>query len=86
MNKETREPFEEPKSPMWRFQRACLFPLMTFTGSGIGALLALVFGRSSWPDARLFILSGAAIGLGLASVLAPNLLSPKHREASAPKQ
>lgn len=71
---------------MWRFQRAWLFPLMTFTGGGIGALLALVFGMSSWPDARLFILLGIAVGLGLASVLAPNLLKPKHREASAPKQ
>lgn len=66
--------------------RAWLYLLLGFTGGGIGALLALVFGMSSWPDARLFILSGIAIGLGLASFLAPNLLKPKHREASAPKQ
>lgn len=57
-----------------------------FMGGGIGTLSALYVGMSSWPDARLFILSGVAIGLGLAAVLAPNLLSPKHREASAPKQ
>lgn len=69
-----------------RSQRFWLFLLLGFTGGGIGALLALVFGMSSWPDARLFILSGIAIGIGLASVLAPNLLKKKHREASAPKQ
>ena len=69
-----------------RSQRLWLFLLLGFTGGGIGALLALFFGASSWPDARLFILSGIAIGLGLASVLAPNLLKEKHREASAPKQ
>lgn len=57
-----------------------------FIDAGIGTLLALYAGVSSWPDARLFILPGAAIGLGLASFLAPNLLKPKHREASAPKQ
>ena len=66
--------------------RAWLYLLLGLTGGGIGVLLALVFGMSSWPDARLFILSGIAIGLGLASFLAPNLLKPKHREASAPKQ
>ena len=36
----------------------------------------------------LSIAAGAALelGLGLAAVLAPNLLTSKHREASAPKQ
>ena len=48
-------------------------------------LVAILLGMSSWPDALLFFLSGIAIGLGLASPLAPNLLKPKHREASAPK-
>lgn len=55
-------------------------------GGGIGVLAALFLGMSSWPDARLFIASGVALGIGLASFLAPNLLSKQHREASAPKQ
>ncbi|MDQ7746258.1 hypothetical protein [Hydrogenophaga pseudoflava] len=74
---------DAPTRSNWR---VWLYLLLGFTGGGIGALFALFFGASSWPDARLFILSGIAIGLGLASFLAPNLLSPKHREASAPKQ
>lgn len=57
-----------------------------FIGGGIGTLVALYLGMASWPDARLFILSGIALGLGLASALAPNLLNKQHREASAPKQ
>lgn len=69
-----------------RSQRLWLFLLLGFTGGGIGVLLALYFGAPSWPDARLFIVTGIALGIGLASALAPNLLRPKHREASAPKQ
>jgi len=69
-----------------QFQRAGPYLLLGFTGGGIGALLALVFGMSSWIDARLFILSGAAIGLGLAAALAPNLLATQDREASAPNR
>ena len=80
------EPMDTSRSRSAQSQRAWLYLILGLTGGGIGALLALVFGMSSWPDARLFILSGIAIGLGLAPFLAPNLLSPKHREASAPKQ
>lgn len=82
MNPEARE----PKSPNWRVERALLFLLLGFVGGGVGVLIALFFDISSWLEARLFIGSGVAIGLGLASFLAPNLLSLKHREASAPKQ
>lgn len=80
---DTRDDF---RSPPAHLPRVWLFPLLGFTGGGIGALVALFLGMSSWTDARLFVLSGAALGLGLASVLAPNLLKEKHREASAPKQ
>jgi H+/Cl- antiporter ClcA len=66
-------------------QRVWLYLLLGFAGGGIGALLALYVGVTSWPDARLFVLSGVAIGLGLASLLAPSLLKEKHREASPPK-
>ncbi|UJW80318.1 hypothetical protein [Hydrogenophaga sp. SL48] len=48
--------------------------------------MALFFGMSSWPDARLFVLVGAASGLALANALAPNLLKSRHREANAPEQ
>lgn len=80
------EPMGTSRSRSAQSQRAWLYLILGLTGGGIGTLVALYVGASSWPDARLFILSGVAIGLGLASFLAPNLLSPKHREASAPKQ
>lgn len=73
-----------PRSTSSQITLVCV--CLGFTGGGVGVLFALLFGASSWPDARLFVLSGVALGLGLASFLAPNLLSPKHREASAPKQ
>lgn len=80
------EPVDTSRSRSAQSQRAWLYLILGLTGGGIGTLVALYVGVSSWPDARLFILSSVAIGLGLASSLAPNLLSPKHREASAPKQ
>lgn len=66
--------------------RVWLFVLLGFTGGGIGALLALFFGITNWPGARLFTLSGIAIGLALAAALAPNLLTTQVREASAPNR
>lgn len=78
-----RDPYQSRPANL---SRLWLFLLLGFTGGGVGVLLALYFGISSWPDARLFILTGIALGIGLASVLAPNLLNHNHREASAPKQ
>jgi hypothetical protein len=80
------EPRDTSQSHSTRSQRVWLFLILGFTGSGVGALLALYFGMSSWPDARLFVMVGAASGLALASALAPNLLKPRHREAIAPKR
>lgn len=79
------EPLDNSRSCSPQSQRVWLYPLLGFSGGGIGTLVALYLGMTSWPDARLFVVSGVAIGLGLAAGLAPNLLSPKHREASAPK-
>lgn len=67
-------------------QRIWIYVLLGFAGGGIGTFLALLFGMSSWSDARLFVVSGIALGLALASTLAPNLLITRHREASAPKR
>ncbi|MGS5089719.1 hypothetical protein ACVC7V_24815 [Hydrogenophaga sp. A37] len=74
----------EPSSS--QSQRAWLYLLLGFTGGGLGALLALFAGAASWPDAKLFIVLGVAIGIALAVALAPNLLKPRHREASAPNR
>ena len=60
--------------------------LLGFTGAGLGALFAMYFGAASWPDAKLFIVLGVAIGIALAAALAPNLLHSKDREAIAPKR
>lgn len=80
------EPPDNSHSCSPQSQCVWLYPLLGFIGGGIGTLVALYLGMTSWPDARLFVLSGVAIGLGLAAVLAPNLLNKQHREASAPKQ
>lgn len=63
-----------------------IFLLLGFTGAGLGALFAMHFGATSWPDAKLFIVLGVAIGIALAAALAPNLLKLRHREASAPNR
>lgn len=86
MNEDTNTPREGSHLPKPQPRHAWLFVLLGFTGGGVGALLALFFGIKNWLDARLFILSGIAIGLALAVALAPNLLTRKPREASAPKQ
>lgn len=80
------EPRDTSQSHSTRSQRVWLFLILGFTGSGVGVLLALFFGMSSWPDAKLFIVLGVAIGIALAVALAPNLLKSKHREASAPNR
>lgn len=50
-------------------QRAWLHLVAGFTGGGLGALWALFAGAASWPDAKLFIALGVAIGIAVAAAL-----------------
>lgn len=54
-----------------------LFLLLGITGGGLGVLFALLAEVVSWPDAKLFIVLGIAIGIAVSAVLASNLIITK---------